>query len=164
LSGLFRFRLSVFEEIPMTLRVSTGLRNALLDTAALKTAMDDFFVDVYTGTQPGSADTAPSGTKLLTYTVGNDGTTGGDWAASASSGALSKLSSQTLQATGLAEGAAGWFRIRLAGDLGTTNTTDKRIDGSIAQSGSDMDMANLSVTVGQIRTLDSLTITLPAAA
>jgi hypothetical protein len=148
----------------MTLRVSTGLRNALLDAGSLKSVMDNFFVDVYTGTQPGSADTAPTGTKLLTYTVDGDGSTGSDWEASASSGALSKLSSQTLQATGLAAGTAGWFRIRLAGDLGTTNTTDKRIDGSIAQSGSDMDMANLSVTVGQIRTLDSLTITLPAEA
>jgi hypothetical protein len=147
----------------MTLRISTGLRDDLLDTASLKTAMNLFFVDVYTGAQPGSADTAPSGTKLLTYTVGNDGSTGGTWG-TASSGSLSKTAAETLQATGLAAGTAGWFRIRLSGDLGTTNTTDKRIDGSIAKSGSDMDMANLSVTVGQIRTLDSLTITLPAAA
>lgn len=140
------------------LRMSEGLRNYILGTGSFKGGLTSCFVDFYTGTQPANASTAPSGTLLATFSVNHAGT-GGTWG-TAASGVLDKNSSEVWQAVGAVAGVAGWFRFRLAGDLGTTNTTDRRMDGSIATSGSDMDMADPTITVGKTYTLDSFPVDL----
>lgn len=145
----------------MSLTFSTGARNYILGTGSFKGCFTNAFIDVFAGAKPASADTAPGSSALMTYSVNRDGVTGFTWG-TASGGTINKASAETVQAIGLIAGTAGWFRMRLAGDAGTTNTTDRRVDGSIAVSGSDMDMANLSVTVGAIRTLDSFPIDLAA--
>ena len=52
----------------MTLRLSTGLRNAVLDNGSIKDALQGGKILIYTGVQPATADTAPSGTLLATIT------------------------------------------------------------------------------------------------
>lgn len=141
------------------IRFSTGLRNALLGTDCFRTVMTLCFIDVFPGAQPSSANTAPGATALMTYSVNHDGVTGMTWAAP-SAGTINKTASESVQAVGAVAGTAGWYRVRLAGDAGTTNTTDLRLDGSIANSGSDMDMTNLAITVGTTRSLDSFPIDL----
>lgn len=143
------------------IRFSTGMRNYLLGTGAFKEALASCFIDVYSGSQPASADTAPTGTKLATFSVNHDGVTGGTWG-TASAGVLDKAAAETWQAVGAVAGSAGWFRFRLAGDLGTTNTTDIRMDGTIAASGSDMDRSDTTIVVGTIYTLDAFPMSLPA--
>lgn len=51
----------------MALRLSAALRNAVLGTQPLKLAMDNCVLKIYTGSQPSSADAAPTGTLLCTY-------------------------------------------------------------------------------------------------
>lgn len=52
----------------MTLRLSTALRNAVLDGGSIKAALQGGKLMIYTGSQPSSADSAPTGTLLATIT------------------------------------------------------------------------------------------------
>lgn len=49
----------------MALRLSTGLRTAMLGTSGIKELLDGW-VDIYTGSQPLTADLTEPGTKLAT--------------------------------------------------------------------------------------------------
>ena len=53
----------------MTLRVSTGLRNYMLTHGSLKDALQNGELQIWSGSQPGSADYAPTGTLLCTITA-----------------------------------------------------------------------------------------------
>ena len=52
----------------MTLRLSTALRNAILNGGSVKDALQGGKILIYSGSQPATADTAPSGTLLCTIT------------------------------------------------------------------------------------------------
>ena len=52
----------------MALRPSIALRNYLLEGGSLKMALSNCTIKVYTGSQPATADAAPTGTLLCTYT------------------------------------------------------------------------------------------------
>jgi len=54
----------------MALKASKALRNGMLATAAFRQLMTDCVLNVYTGSQPASADAAVTGTLLCTYTNG----------------------------------------------------------------------------------------------
>lgn len=60
----------------MTLRYSTGLRDFLNSGGSLKQALNNGRIEVYTGSQPASGDSAASGTLLCTFT-----SSGGSWTA-----------------------------------------------------------------------------------
>lgn len=65
---------------------------------------------------------------------------------------------------GLAVGTAGWFRMKASAlDSGADSTTFARLDGSVAVSGADMNLSNISITVNAPVTVDTLTITMPAS-
>ena len=107
------------------------------------------FLDFYTGFQPASADTAPSGTKLVTfskngaYTGSSDGFSFG----TAVGGVIAKNTSQTIYGTAGATGTVGWARLRAYADAGTTNTTDIRQDYSVGLAGSGADIVIASTTI-----------------
>lgn len=52
----------------MAIRISTALRNFLLSKGSLAQAFNGGILDVYTGPQPATADAAPTGTRLVTFT------------------------------------------------------------------------------------------------
>jgi len=77
-------------------------------------------------------------------------------------GVLSKEST-IWQGTAAATGTAGWFRYVAGGStVSGISTTDTRFDGSIATSGSDMDIANTLITSGSVQTINTFTFTVPA--
>lgn len=261
----------------MTIRASTGLRNAVTGGLGFQGALNKGYINIYTGTQPTTADAAVSGTLLgtvtssslaltketratgtVTITAAASGTintitvgglniipdgavaaVAGDTSGTASalcdavnrngimearvSGAVVTLygrpgtgvttaavtgSLTTVTATyvnmgsgtsgvapvnalllavpsvgviakpsptvqiwsfnGVAAGTAGWFRFFSSdtGDTGAIITAAPwypRLDGSIATSGSDMSLSNLSVAVSAPNTVDRFNITFPAA-
>ncbi len=51
----------------MALRPSIALRNYMLEGGSLKTALSNCVIKVYTGSQPATAEAAPTGTLLCTY-------------------------------------------------------------------------------------------------
>jgi hypothetical protein len=149
----------------MTIRLSTGMRNKLLDGGAaggIKNALNLGFINIYTGTQPAAADTGATGTLLGTVSVSGGGT--GLTFDAAVAGVIAKATAETWRFTGLAAGTAGWYRFWPAGGTPTnTSSTEARIDGSIGTSGADMNVSNLAIEVSQVNTIDSYTFTMPAA-
>jgi len=252
----------------MTIRLSTGLRNNMVGATGLSASFLNGFIDIYTGSQPVTADSPVMGTKLGTVSLSSQATTdevrssgtltfsgtagtvanvtvgllnimparavaftidlattvalvaeaindSGLFSATAASavltvtsppgsgaaynanslaanvsGGLSAVSGGTYAGgvdavaglkfsqptagtvaksgvwsfNGIAIGTAGWFRFRgSVADAGGTSTTLCRMDGSIAVSGGDMNLSNIAITVGAPTTIDTFTVTLPAA-
>lgn len=155
----------------MTLRLSTGLRNALAGTTGFASTFANGIIEIRTGTQPATADSAATGTLLGTVTLNSGAFTPGTATngltfAAAADGAVAKSgvwSMNGLPAAG-AGTAAGWFRLKgnaLDNDL--SSTTLPRVDGSVAVSGADMNLSNISIASGAPTTVDSFTWTQPAS-
>ena len=150
----------------MTVRLSTGLRNLLVGTTGFSTALANGVIEIYSGTQPITADSAVAGVLLGTVTL-NSGpftpgvATNGLTFAAAASGAVAK--SGIWSFNGSTGGTAGWFRFKgNAADTGLLSTTALRLDGSIATSGADLNLSNIVVAVGAPNTIDAFTYTHPA--
>ncbi|RYF49269.1 MAG: hypothetical protein EOO27_33935, partial [Comamonadaceae bacterium] len=79
----------------MTTKASTGLRNHLLATGSLREALNGGFLELYSGTEPATADAAvPVGTLLLR--IYSDGTSAAlNLAATAADGFIEKSTSET---------------------------------------------------------------------
>lgn len=88
----------------MTVRISTGLRNHLAGRGSFKDAFEGGRLEVYSGTQPASADSAASGTLLCTFTD-NAGTFTAETPATASikinSGAGGSFTAVTIDGVGI---------------------------------------------------------------
>jgi hypothetical protein len=76
-------------------------------------------------------------------------------------GVISK-NADTWSGVALATGTAGYFRLVTSMDLGTDNTTDVRIQGTISTSGANMNMSNINLVIGATQTIDTFTLTEPA--
>jgi len=148
----------------MTVRLSTGARNKLLDGGSgggIKGALNLGFINIYSGPQPLLADTGATGTLLGTASV-NAGGTGLTFDA-AVLGVISKAAAEAWKFTGLAVGTAGWFRFYpAAGNPANTSATEARIDGAVAASGGDLNLTNISITIGSPNTIDVFQFTMPA--
>lgn len=79
-------------------------------------------------------------------------------------GVISKVVADTWSGVNAASGVAGYFRLVKWGDTGVLSTTERRVQGSIASSGSDMDMPNTSLVATVTLTLTSGSLTLPHVA
>lgn len=149
----------------MTLRVSTGLVNGLLASNSLKSLVEGasgFLIDVYSGSRPASPDLGATGTKLFTLSVGGVSNSGMHLAATAADGAITELNSETWQGYGMANGTAGYYRLRLVADDGQTDSsTAIRIDGTVATSGADMNLTSTVVAVGAPFIVSSASFSLP---
>jgi hypothetical protein len=107
----------------------------------------------------------------LTATVGAATMSGGVAAvngltfAAPASGAVSKSGIWSFNGA-VAAGAgttAGWFRLVASTvDAGGASTTLERLDGSIAVSGADMNLSNITIVSGAPNTIDTFTYTQPA--
>lgn len=147
----------------MTIKASTGLRNKLLDTNPFKTIFNLGFLNIYAGPEPATADAAlVGGTHTLLCAISNNNTaTGITFAASASSGAITKNLSETWSKAAVATGTAAFFRLVAAGDTGASSTTEARVQGSVGTSGADLNLTTVSLVSATIYTVDSFSITLP---
>lgn len=130
----------------MTLRYNATLRTAQA-TAIATEAGSGAQIKMYTGSQPASVATAPSGTLLGTLTIA--GTFG-----TASAGVLT-FNTVTSDTSADASGTAGWFRVMKSD--GTTGV----LDGSITATGGggDMTLNTTTVTAGGTLAISSGTIT-----
>ncbi len=153
----------------MTVRLSDGLRTAMLETGSLETALSLGFMFIYTGSQPAAANDAASGSLLVTIAV-DDGAVGLTFDAIITAGVLAKAAAETWSGTAALTGTAGWFRFhKLDTNKATTTTTAagssttlQRLDGSIAVSGGDLQMSNTSIVAAAIQTVSTFNLTLAA--
>lgn len=153
----------------MSVQLSTGLRQDMLNATGMKGAFANGVMYIYSGPQPVNADSAVQGTLLGIVTVGagaftfGTSTNGINFDAPVA-GVLSKAAAEAWQMVGIAAGTAGWFRLMgNATDSLGASTTLPRLDGSIATSGADLNLSNVTIAVGTPVTIDVFQYTLPAS-
>jgi hypothetical protein len=146
----------------MTVKSSTGLRNALLATSTLRTALSLGSILIYSGAAPTSPNDAATGTLLCT--ISNASTaTGLTMEATAVDGILAKAPSEVWSGVNAAGGVAGYYRHVAVGDTGVLSTTQVRIQGTVAVAGADMNFTSTTLANGATQTIDFYTVSLPEA-
>lgn len=100
-----------------------------------------------------------------TTTAGVSALNGLLWA-DAAAGVLVKESTQVWSGLAAAGGVAGWCRFEAAvSDAGGADSTESiyRMDGAVATSGAELNMATTTITISTTQTITSFTLTLPTA-
>lgn len=146
----------------MTIKISTGLANKLLDTGSLKTIMAAGFLKIYTGAAPADADAAATGTLITTISISSGGT-GINFDTAAAAGVLAKAVAETWSGVNGSTNVAGYYRHVAAGDTGALSTTQARIQGSVGTAGADLNLTSVSLVSGATQTIDFYTIAMPLA-
>lgn len=144
------------------IKVSTGLRNKVLDTGSLRSRLNLGFICIYSGAEPATADAAVTGTLLCTISVSGGGT-GLSFDAAAANGVLAK-SAEVWSGAIVATGVAGYYRFAAAGDTGAASTTEERIQGSVGLAGADLNLTSTSLTTNAsltAQTIDYYVVSLP---
>ncbi len=147
----------------MTIKTSTGLRNALLDTGSLKSVMNLGFINIYSGAVPSDADAALGGAVLLTTISNNSTGTGLTMDAAAAAGVITKAAGEVWSGVNGASGTASFYRHVAVADDGTLSTTQPRLQGTIATAGGDMNLSSTGLTSGATQTVDYYSVALPSA-
>lgn len=144
----------------MAIKVSTGMRNKMLDTSPARTLLNLGSIKIYSGAAPASADDAPTGTLLCT--VSNNGTaTGLTFEAAAAGGTIGKAAAEVWKGTNAAGGVASYYRFVAAGDTGASSTTEARIQGTVATAGADLNLTSTTLTNGAEQKIDYYALALP---
>lgn len=147
----------------MALNLSTGLRDGILDTSALNTLLDAGEIRIFSGSEPSLANDTQTGTLLVTINTVTGSGFDLKFQNTAASGVLSKQTN-TWDGVAVATGTAGYFRYCAStSDAGGTSTTEVRIQGGVATSGSELNMSSTSITTSATTTIDTFDITMPAA-
>jgi len=142
----------------------------MLETGSVNAALTLGFLIIYSGSQPASANDAATGTRLATIAV-SDGATGLTFELPiVVAGTLPKAVAETWSGTAAATGTAGWFRFNeLSVDKAGTETASATggvsniaMDGSIAVTGGDINMSNVSVVSGALQSVTVFNIVQPA--
>ena len=124
----------------MTIRLSSGLRDAVISNYGLGAMLFRGHIQIYTGEQPASADMPPSGTLLATVTQDGKaapGDGGLQMKLGPTAGDLVHSGAWVLK--GVASGVPGWWRmVGPHADAGELSTFFARLDGSVPEGVQDM--------------------------
>lgn len=148
----------------MSTKLSQGAVKYLAITGPLKNAFNLGFIDIYSGSAPTSPNDAATG--VLLVTVSNNSTaTGITFDDGDVDGTIKKAVAETWSGTAVANGTAGYFRLRESSDTSNVSSpTKRRLDGSIGTSGSsDMTIGSLTITSGAPFVITAAVITTPQA-
>jgi hypothetical protein len=134
----------------MAIRLSLAARNASLNLVNDMVNAGPTFgqARLYTGTQPASADTAPSGTLLASFVLEDPAF------ASATAGSIVLDADPDINATAVASGTAGYLRF-------VDSTGVAVFDGSVGTSGTDFIVNTTSIVSGQTVTLVAAQLNFP---
>jgi hypothetical protein len=147
----------------MTIKTSTGLRNALLGTGSLKATLNLGSMKIYAGSLPADADQAIGAATLLCTVTNNATATGLTFDAAAANGVITKAPAEIWRGVNAATGVATFYRYVAPGDDGTLSTTQPRVQGSIATAGGDLNLSSTSLTATASQTVDYYSLSLPTA-
>ncbi len=154
--------------INMSVQLSTGLRNGMLNATGFAEAFANSVLYIYSGPQPLNADAAVQGTLLgivtkasgaFAFGTSSNGLNFGTPAA----GVVAK-DTNTWSMVAIATGVAGWFRLmgNPVDALGTS-TTLARMDGSVSTAGGDLNLSSVNIVTAAPTTVDVFQFTLPAS-
>lgn len=136
----------------MTIRLNKAARNAAVGQTGLAGAFKDGVILLYSGPQPTSAESAPTGTLLAKVTANGGVFTHGVATNGLNfifvDGALQKDDTPWLY-KGEIGGTIGWARfLGNQDDDGSANVNTPRLDMSVGRTGQDMTVSNPVVEVG----------------
>jgi hypothetical protein len=145
----------------MTLRTSTGLRNAMMVTGSLKSQLDGGYINIYGGAPPTDADSSIGASTILCTVTLNGTATGLTIDAVATNGACTKAN-EVWSGINLLSGTATYWRFILPGDTGGASTTAKRLQGLASTSGSELVMTSINLVAAAPQNVDFFSVGLPA--
>lgn len=151
----------------MAERLSTGHVNSTLDK--FREDYANGVLEIYSGTQPGSADDAETGDLLCVITQGGGAFTAGEANNGLNfgvpnNGTIDKDTTETWSGKVLKTGTAGWFRFYDNSYTKGATTTAKRFDGAISTSSSaELQMLNTFLTADGQLALANFPVTAPKA-
>jgi len=136
----------------MAIRLPAASRNAACDAVVdrVDAGAGAGTIQIRSGTQPASADSAATGTLLATVTLS-------DPAFGPASNGSASLAGVPLSAVAVADGTAGWFRM-----LDSNGNTV--LDGSVSVTGGggDLQLSTTTITTGLTVEITSGSISMPA--
>jgi len=134
----------------MTIRLSIAARNAALNAVAARVdnGASNGTLKIYTGSQPANADTAASGTLLVTIALADPSFE------SPATGVMAMDADPDLTGTAVATGTAGWARV-------ADSDSNSVYDGTVGTSGVDFTINTTSIVTGQVITLATSALTFP---
>lgn len=147
----------------MTLKVSTGARNALLAESSLRDAMDGMVLRIYAGAVPSTADASIGSATLLSEVSVNGDGTGISMESTADNGVLRKTSSESWYGEILTSGEATFMRVVAPDDDGALSTSAVRFQGTVAAAGGDVYIPDPQLIQGDSQAIDYFAVALPAS-
>ncbi len=130
----------------MALRFSSGLVLGVISQGSYQQVLEGpsgFALDLYSGNRPADPNEPASGSLLVSVTL-EGGASGLRFDAS-SPGRLQKPPAAQWAGPITTSGQAGWFRLRQLGDNGASSSQAVRFDGTVAQSGADLNLSTTSL-------------------
>jgi len=148
----------------MALRISTGLSNARLDGDDFKALMEGGFLDIFTGTQPASADYVETGTKLcrISSTSGTAASDGLKFGTAGATAGVLPIGTPVWSGLVLADGVAGWFRFYGTAGTSGSSATEKRFDGLCGVGAGELRLSHTDLVKDTTLTIKTANVTEPA--
>ena len=154
----------------MAWRLSTGMKNAILNDKGLKEAFTAGQIRIFSGPQPNSADDSEQGALLAVITLASGAMVSGNPANgltldTPAGGVVGKPEAAVWSGKNVANGSAGWFRWYpndFDSHMGAATGGDKiRIDGNCATSGGQMNLSSTNLKINVTTTVDNVALFLP---
>jgi hypothetical protein len=138
----------------MSIKISGALRDSLLVTGSLRSAINGFYIRIYNGTPPTLPEDALSGNTLL-CTITNNGTaTGLTFESSVTDGMLLKTGSEVWSGTCVADGTATFYRLVSSSDTGASSSSAVRVQGTVGVAGADLNVTSTSFVTDDEKRVD----------
>ena len=145
----------------MSLKISTGLRNGMLDTGSFKSLMDTCTLKIYAGVEPLTADDACANTLICEVFKDNDGITTLTFQSPAVAGVITKTTAEVWAGTNAVSETATFYRLELAADDQLLSTVHKRVQGTVALSGGELNLTSTVLTQSSVQNIDFYSVALP---
>lgn len=139
----------------MAWRPSAALRNFVLEDGSLKRALSNCVLKVYTGSQPATAEAAPTGTLLCTYTASSGTPTrevqaAGKVVISGASGSLDTLTVNAIEVMGSATSFITSLTLTCDAIVTKINDNPKNIYVTASKTGTDTVVLTVKPGVGVV--------------
>ena len=149
----------------MAIKLSTGLRDYTLATGSFAAGVNGGVLRIYSGTPPATADEALAGNVLLDTISNNMAGTGINMGTVPVAGVLAKAAAEVWKGLIVASGTATFYRYSAIADAGALSTTEKRLQGTVATVGGDLNFSSTAFVANGTNTkqVDSFYVTQPTA-
>ena len=144
-----------------TFLISTGLRNKLLGTDSLKSALAGGFIHIYgcdPANVPASANDAIGATHTLLLTLYGDGSANGLNLGVPADGVISKAPGENWSGEVLETGTARFFRYVGPADTGASSSAEPRLQGTVARVGGHLNLAKVDLVAGETQAVSFVAI------